>query len=69
VPASLEVLLSEPGRVGTAEELLERVWDDHIDPFTNAIRTTVMRLRRKLGPPDIIQTVAGAGYKLDDPDG
>jgi DNA-binding response OmpR family regulator len=60
----LEELLRADGRVVSSEELLERVWDEHIDPFTNAVRITVMTLRRKLGPPDLIETVVGVGYRI-----
>lgn len=60
----LEVLLSVTGRVVSAEELLERVWDENADPFTNVVRVTIMTLRRKLGDPPLIQTVAGVGYKI-----
>jgi DNA-binding response OmpR family regulator len=60
----LEVLLAADGRVISSEELLERVWDEHADPFTNTVRVTVGTLRRKLGPPPLIQTVIGAGYRL-----
>jgi DNA-binding response OmpR family regulator len=60
----LEVLLGADGTVVTSEELLERVWDVHADPFTNTVRVTMMRLRRKLGGPGIIETVPGAGYRL-----
>jgi DNA-binding response OmpR family regulator len=60
----LEVLLEERGRVLSAEELLERVWDEHADPFTNAVRVTIMHLRRKLGDPPVIETVIGEGYRL-----
>jgi DNA-binding response OmpR family regulator len=60
----LEVLASKPGTVVSAEELLERVWDEEADPFTNAIRITVMTLRRKLGDPPLIETVVGVGYRL-----
>jgi DNA-binding response OmpR family regulator len=60
----LEVLLAADGRVISAEELLERVWDEHADPFTNTVRVTVGTLRRKLGQPPLIQTVIGAGYRL-----
>ena len=48
----------------SAEELLEKVWDENTDPFTNAIRITVMTLRRKLGDPPVIETVVGVGYRL-----
>jgi DNA-binding response OmpR family regulator len=60
----LEVLLEERGRVVSAEELLERVWDEHADPFTNAVRVTIMHLRRKLGDPPVIETVIGEGYRI-----
>jgi DNA-binding response OmpR family regulator len=60
----LEVLLEERGRVVSAEELLERVWDEHADPFTNAVRVTIMHLRRKLGDPPAIETVIGEGYRV-----
>jgi len=50
--------------VVSAEELLERAWDEHIDPFTNVVRVTVMKLRRKLGEPQVIETVPGVGYKI-----
>ncbi|MFI6320362.1 response regulator transcription factor [Nonomuraea sp. NPDC050556] len=60
----LEVLLAARGTVVTSEELLERVWDANADPFTNTVRVTVMRLRRKLGEPQPIRTVAGLGYQL-----
>jgi DNA-binding response OmpR family regulator len=62
----LEVLLSAQGQVVSSEELLERVWDENTDPFTNAIRITVMTLRRKLGEPGVIETVVGVGYQLVD---
>jgi DNA-binding response OmpR family regulator len=60
----LEVLLEAQGRVVSAEELLERVWDEHADPFTNAVRITIMNLRRKLGDPPVIETVVGEGYRI-----
>jgi DNA-binding response OmpR family regulator len=60
----LEVVVAAAGRVVSAEELLERVWDEEADPFTNAIRITVMTLRRKLGDPPLIETVIGVGYRL-----
>lgn len=62
----LEVLAARPGAVVSAEELLERVWDEEADPFTNAVRITVMTLRRKLGEPSIVETVVGVGYRLID---
>ena len=60
----LEALLAADGAVVSAEELLERVWDEHTDPFTNTVRVTVMNLRRKLGRPAPIETVVGVGYRL-----
>lgn len=60
----LEVLAAAPDTVISAEELLERVWDDAADPFTNAVRITIMTLRRKLGEPSQIETVVGVGYRL-----
>lgn len=61
----LEVLLAAAGVVVSTEELLDRVWDEHIDPFTNTVRVTVMTLRRKLGAPPVIETVVGAGYRIE----
>jgi DNA-binding response OmpR family regulator len=63
----LELLLSAQGQVVSSEELLEKVWDENTDPFTNAIRITVMTLRRKLGEPAVIETVVGVGYQLVEP--
>jgi DNA-binding response OmpR family regulator len=60
----LEVLLAADGAVVSSEDLLEKVWDEHADPFTNAIRVTVMTLRRKLGDPPVVDTVVGAGYRI-----
>ena len=60
----LEVLLRAEGAVISAESLLERVWDENADPFTNAVRITVGTLRKKLGQPPVIQTVIGAGYRI-----
>jgi DNA-binding response OmpR family regulator len=60
----LEVLLSAAGSVVSSEELLERVWDEHADPFTTTVRVTVMTLRKKLGEPGIIDTVVGSGYRV-----
>jgi DNA-binding response OmpR family regulator len=60
----LEVLMSAEGAVVTAEQLLERVWDEHADPFTNAVAVTILRLRRKLGEPPVIETIAGGGYRI-----
>ena len=52
------------GAVASAEELMERVWDDRLDPFSNAVRVTMLTLRRKLGEPPIIETLPGVGYRL-----
>lgn len=60
----LEELLRADGAVVSAEQLLDKVWDENADPFTNVVRVTVMTLRRKLGPPPLVQTVTGAGYRL-----
>jgi DNA-binding response OmpR family regulator len=60
----LAELLRAGGAVVSAEELLEKVWDEHIDPFTNTVRVTMMKLRRKLGEPSIIETVPGVGYRV-----
>lgn len=60
----LEVLLEAGGDVVSTEQLLERVWDENADPFTNTVRMTIMGLRRKLGDPPFIHTVAGAGYRV-----
>ncbi|KQS09228.1 two-component system response regulator [Curtobacterium sp. Leaf183] len=60
----LEELLRADGRIVSAEALLEKVWDMNIDPFTTAVRVTMSKLRRKLGDPDPIRTVPGAGYAL-----
>ena len=62
--AVLEVLLGADGAVVSAEELLERVWDEHADPFSNALRVTIARLSRKLGPPPLIETDVGGGYRM-----
>jgi DNA-binding response OmpR family regulator len=62
--AVLEELLRADGAVVSAETLLERAWDENIDPFTNVVRVTVMTLRRKLGEPGVVHTVPGAGYRI-----
>jgi DNA-binding response OmpR family regulator len=62
--AVLECLLAVPGRVVSAEELLERAWDEAADPFTTAVKTTIRRLRAKLGDPPIIHTVREGGYRI-----
>jgi len=60
----LEMLVAADGAVVSAEELLEHVWDAHADPFSNIVSVTMARLRRKLGPPPLIETVVGRGYRL-----
>jgi DNA-binding response OmpR family regulator len=60
----LEVLLEADGAAVSAEELLERVWDENADPFTRTVVVTLTRLRHKLGEPEVIETVIGAGYRL-----
>jgi DNA-binding response OmpR family regulator len=62
--AVLEALLkASPGAL-SAERLLEQAWDENVDPFTNTVRVTIARLRRKLGPPDVIHTAPGLGYSI-----
>jgi len=63
--AVLEVLVEAEGGVISAEELLERAWDENADPFTNAVRITVSALRKRLGQPWVIATVPGVGYRID----
>ncbi len=60
----LEHLLAAEGRVVSAEELLQRVWDEHADPFSTAVKNTVSRLRAELGNPPLIETVREAGYRI-----
>ena len=60
----LERLIAADGAVVGAEELIEHVWDAHLDPFSNTVAVTLARLRRKLGEPPLIETVIGAGYRL-----
>jgi two-component system, OmpR family, response regulator VanR len=60
----LEALLEAGGAVISNDELVERVWDENADPFTNSVRMAVLRLRRKLGDPPVIETVKGAGYRV-----
>lgn len=62
--AVLEALLRARGGVVSAEELLERAWDEQTDPFTTAVKVTISKLRAKLGEPPVLQTVPGAGYRL-----
>jgi DNA-binding response OmpR family regulator len=67
--AVLEQLLASAGDLVSAEELLESAWDEATDPFTNTVKVTISRLRRKLGEPQIIETVAQAGYRVVAPGG
>jgi two-component system response regulator VanR len=60
----LEALMAADGAAVSSEELLQQVWDEHADPFTNTVRMTVMTLRRKLGEPAVLETVMGAGYRV-----
>ena len=62
--AVLELLLAANGRAVSAEELLERAWDEMADPFSTAVKVTISRLRRKLGEPTLIETVPQAGYRI-----
>src|SRR5262249_61452874 len=62
--AVLETLLAAGGALVTPEDLVERVWDEQLDPLSNTVRMTIMTLRRKLGEPHLIETVRGAGYRL-----
>jgi DNA-binding response OmpR family regulator len=62
--ALLEYLLAADGRVVSAEELLARVWDEAADPFTSTVKTTMGRLRAKLGDPPVIETIREAGYRI-----
>jgi DNA-binding response OmpR family regulator len=64
--AVLECLLARVGQVVSAEELLERAWDSEADPFTTAVKTTIRRLRLKLGDPPVIHTVREGGYRIGD---
>jgi DNA-binding response OmpR family regulator len=64
--AVLECLLMADGRIVSAEELLERVWDSEADPFTTAVKSTIRRLRLKLGDPPVISTVREGGYRIGD---
>jgi DNA-binding response OmpR family regulator len=62
--AVLETLMAAAGTVVSAERLIERGWDEHLDPFSGIVRVVMVGLRRKLGPPPLIDTVIGAGYRL-----
>ena len=64
--AVLECLLAAGDRVVSSEELLDRVWDEAADPFTTAVKTTIRRLRTKLGDPPVIHTVREGGYRIGD---
>ncbi len=65
----LEILLGADGATVSGEEMLRAVWDEHADPFTNTVRMTLMKLRRKLGDPPAIKTVTGSGYRVTSPSG
>jgi DNA-binding response OmpR family regulator len=65
--AVLECLLAADGRPVPAEELLERAWDEQADPFTSTVKTTIRRLRAKLGDPPMIQTARDSGYRIGEP--
>ena len=60
----LEALLRASPAFLSAEDLLEQVWDEHADPFTPAVRLTILKLRRKLGDPTVIETVTAVGYRI-----
>jgi len=60
----LEELLRADGGVVSSEHLLEKAWDEHVDPFTGVVRFVIMMLRRKLGEPPVVETVPGAGYQV-----
>ncbi len=62
--AVLEELMRAEGAVVSQEDLLDKAWDENIDPFTNVVRVTMMTLRKKLGDPPVIETVPGVGYRL-----
>ncbi|MFW6774360.1 response regulator transcription factor [Nocardioides sp. CPCC 205120] len=65
--AVLHELMAADGGVVSAEDLLERAWDENADPFTNAVRITISTLRKRLGPPALIHTVTGVGYRFGAP--
>jgi DNA-binding response OmpR family regulator len=66
--ALLHYLMARAGQVQSHEHLLEHVWDEMADPFTNVVRVTVSNLRKKLGPPNLIETISGRGYVIREPD-
>jgi DNA-binding response OmpR family regulator len=63
--AVLEALMLAPSAVLSAEDLFCRVWDEHVDPFSNTVHVTISRLRRKLGEPPAITTITNVGYRVD----
>lgn len=63
--AVLEALMLAPSAVLSAEDLFSRVWDEHVDPFSNTVHVTISRLRRKLGEPPAITTITNVGYRID----
>lgn len=67
--AVLEALLAASPAYLTPEKLLEQAWDENADPFTNTVRVTIGRLRRKLGDPSVIETAPGTGYRIATPPG
>jgi DNA-binding response OmpR family regulator len=64
--AVLEALLKASPAALSTEQLLEQAWDENVDPFTNTVKVTIARLRRKLGPPDVIRTTPGLGYRISE---
>ena len=62
--AVLETLLTAAPATLSAEDLLARAWDENADPFTKTVQVTISRLRRKLGDPELIQTIPGVGYRI-----
>ena len=66
--AVLECLMAADGRVVSAEELLDKVWDEAVDPFTTTVKTTIRRLRNKLGDPPVVHTVREGGYRIGEAD-
>ena len=64
--AVLELLLGAGGAVVSQEQIFERVWDETLDPFSQAVKTTISRLRAKLGEPPLIETVAKSGYRIQE---
>ena len=63
----LECLLAAGGRPVSAEELLQRVWDEATNPFTTTVKATINRLRAKLGDPPVIETIRESGYRIGEP--